>query len=225
MNALLEKVLQLVSVDVKELDLRSVRAQIKKNSDQLGHIKTTGKGRDKAAIAKDLQQWLEDNTPVRLEILDDDAPDFDFGPSQTPNVCVNHMVALESVSKRLVKKHAHFAKLLKAEFQQNGNFSSWEDMERRVKGFRRAMILDHKAGTSFRDEILVFGEYPWPFPGDCMIRHVVIPLEEQKEQQSVEAFGVDPGVDKMMKLKYQGDCWSDEAFAENVKSDPRSLLL
>ena len=61
MTTLHEKVWRLVAVCAEKLDLRSVRTQIRENRDELDHIKTAGKGRNKAAILKDLMQWLEDD--------------------------------------------------------------------------------------------------------------------------------------------------------------------
>ena len=127
MTLLYDWVDELVSVEPNDLDLRAVRSLQKDHSDELGHIKTTGKGRTKAAIIKDLRQWL--NT--------------EFTPDPDGLYEINDLVSDNLIKVFLVKKHHRFVQKLRREFEKNGWFSDWEDVERRVNGFSKTMVTEH----------------------------------------------------------------------------------
>ena len=138
---LYHKVQKLVSKRVGGLNLRSVRAVLKKNTRQLGHIKTVGKGRTKAAILEDLELWL-DGQPAEYP---------EFVPKQDASTCYNsnYIVSANNgfglTHTFLADEDQHFVDRIRTECKENGRFVDWGDVERRVKGFQRTMITDRNA--------------------------------------------------------------------------------
>ena len=147
MDALRKRVQKLVSVDPKDLKLRSVRSVLRNNRDELGHIKTVGKGRNKAAIMEDLKQWLK--KPEEEELV--------FVVNPTGCYEMNYLIGEHGAEDMAIKaflpeQEQHFAELMLSESVDNGRFVSWEDLEERVEGFDRKMILDHHQCDLYFDD-------------------------------------------------------------------------
>ena len=130
------KVFGLARSGATKLKLREFRTLKKKYSRELGHIKTAGKGRTKAAIIKELWRWWDD----RLESeADNNESDHETGVTYE----FNSSVSIRSPKGFMAKKHHSFAQRIVCEYRENGYFKSWSDVEQRLKGFKRIMITDH----------------------------------------------------------------------------------
>ena len=128
------------------LKLREVRALIKKYPSELGHIRTAGKGRTKAAINNDLWKWIDDQEP-QYE-FNDKPPETETGDV----IEFNGSVSVRFPKRHMAKEHHSFAEQIVAEHRENGWFKSWMDVEQRVKGFKRTMVTDRaKCGFGFAD--------------------------------------------------------------------------
>ena len=237
MTSLKDEVQKLMSVDPKDLVMRSLRSLLKKHSDKLGHIKTVGKGRTKVAVIEDLKQWLEGNrsaedksgfcacsrcrpgnemTELYKEVnklargigedfsvdavrsLQNRYPDqfghiktagkkgssrpeslsrsglkiwlkdnFHAAPARIPsggNHSFNRMAEPTKRSKVLTnyldtKNHSIIPRI-HSEYESNGVFRDWDDVEQRVDGFKRTMITESNKECSFhfKPKIEHYGE-------------------------------------------------------------------
>lgn len=183
MSDLRAKVRKLIPDNAVNLKLRSVRSLIRRNRAELGHIKTTGKGRNKSAIAKDLEQWLEGIVPE--ESIDDDVSEseeeIDFilkhGHSVDAIVLFNDLAVGGVMGEYMDKEHRLLGKQITAEYEANGDFKSWDDVEDRVKGFKRTLITE-RYPCSFEFSPFI------PCSLRCgLISKRVIPLEDQPEMK------------------------------------------
>ena len=151
MDNLCKRLEKLVSVDPTELNLRAVRSLLKKHHNELGHIKTAGKGRNKTAIIKDLKQWLKNTKQMTYDVAASSASESDgvSGFKPLPNdseiILGFNLLVGGSLIQLLAKKDKVFAERINVEQQKNDDFTSWEDVERRVTGFKRSMITDRNA--------------------------------------------------------------------------------
>ena len=144
MDNLCKRLEKLVSVDPTELNLRAVRSLLKKHHNELGHIKTAGKGRNKTAIMKDLKQWLKNTKVVTCDQSDDEAQSNPF-PNCSESIVPFNWWAHGWLEKLFSKKDKAFADKIQKEHEENGDFDDWEDVERRVIGFTRSMITNRNA--------------------------------------------------------------------------------
>lgn len=133
-------------VCANNLKLPEVRALIKKYPSELGHIRTAGKGRTKAVINNDLWKWIDDQQP-QIQMNDE------HSEMESDSVCgFNQSLSVRFPKQFMAKEHYPFAQQILSEYRTNRWFQSWEDVEQRVKGFKRTMITDReKCGFCFTD--------------------------------------------------------------------------
>ena len=192
------------------LNLRKVRALIKKNPGHLGHIKTAGKGRTKAVIVKDLWKWIDDHEP-KDSLETEEGGSYHF----------NGALSARFPKQFMVKEHYPFAAQILSEYRENGWYKSWEDVEQRVRGFKRTMITDRdRSFAMFVDP----GHPDYTF---CGTKRLVMPAfdvnERKEDPDNQESDDEDSGASTcMMSFERMEDLMQTNDPRQKQEVPPRS---
>ena len=135
-TSLFDKINKIVISGHKKVKLLEIQFVLKEHAAALGHIKTAGKGRNKKTIILDLEQWLQSKEYASNPLTA-------FAPTRGALYGFNCLVAGGEALRTFMTKEDHpFARRIAAEHGSKGSFTGWDNVEQRVDGFNRNMLIN-----------------------------------------------------------------------------------